>query len=122
AEGELGEGSPDYTTVSRIPSPVPVAGGHVFSSIGSGRRHTCAVALNGDAYCWGGNWGGQLGRDTLTSTCWGGTGRCSDWPILVAGGRSEEHTSELQSRRDLVCRLLLEKKKIKRVTRYADGG
>src|SRR5215469_18414567 len=28
-------------------------------------------------------------------------------------GRSEEHTSELQSRRDLVCRLLLEKKKKK---------
>src|SRR5204862_5925743 len=27
------------------------------------------------------------------------------------GSRSEEHTSELQSRRDLVCRLLLEKKK-----------
>src|SRR6266496_3364326 len=35
---------------------------------------------------------------------------------LIDGGelplaRSEEHTSELQSRRDLVCRLLLEKKK-----------
>src|SRR6266496_6840049 len=28
-----------------------------------------------------------------------------------SGVRSEEHTSELQSRRDLVCRLLLEKKK-----------
>src|SRR2546421_6068604 len=28
----------------------------------------------------------------------------------VAGARSEEHTSELQSRSDLVCRLLLEKK------------
>src|SRR5690349_22079638 len=28
--------------------------------------------------------------------------------------RSEEHTSELQSRRDLVCRLLLEKKKLGR--------
>src|SRR5690349_24905816 len=28
--------------------------------------------------------------------------------------RSEEHTSELQSRRDLVCRLLLEKKKIQK--------
>src|SRR5690606_42162264 len=27
------------------------------------------------------------------------------------GGRSEEHTSELQSRENLVCRLLLEKKK-----------
>src|SRR5690349_23077765 len=33
-------------------------------------------------------------------------------PQLV---RSEEHTSELQSRRDLVCRLLLEKKKSIRV-------
>src|SRR5699024_11993452 len=32
-------------------------------------------------------------------------------PILRA--RSEEHTSELQSRFDLVCRLLLEKKKTK---------
>src|SRR5690349_23724611 len=31
--------------------------------------------------------------------------------VLVPAGRSEEHTSELQSRRDLVCRLLLEKKK-----------
>src|SRR5687768_18013672 len=30
----------------------------------------------------------------------------------AAGGRSEEHTSELQSRLHLVCRLLLEKKKI----------
>src|SRR5690349_24003320 len=32
-----------------------------------------------------------------------------------AEARSEEHTSELQSRRDLVCRLLLEKKKVTRV-------
>src|SRR5215207_11749401 len=31
-----------------------------------------------------------------------------------AGARSEEHTSELQSRVDIVCRLLLEKKKHKR--------
>src|SRR5690349_23950387 len=33
-------------------------------------------------------------------------------------GRSEEHTSELQSRRDLVCRLLLEKKKKKKKKKY----
>ena len=31
--------------------------------------------------------------------------------IRLLGYRSEEHTSELQSRRNLVCRLLLEKKK-----------
>src|SRR5690349_23224595 len=41
--------------------------------------------------------------------------RARDADSLAAyGGRSEEHTSELQSRRDLVCRLLLEKKKIRR--------
>src|SRR5699024_12639443 len=32
-------------------------------------------------------------------------------PVLPYTRRSEEHTSELQSRFDLVCRLLLEKKK-----------
>src|SRR3712207_7114940 len=31
--------------------------------------------------------------------------------VCVASDRSEEHTSELQSRQYLVCRLLLEKKK-----------
>src|SRR5206468_10475001 len=31
------------------------------------------------------------------------------------GARSEEHTSELQSRSDLVCRLLLEKKKTNKI-------
>src|SRR2546429_6700583 len=42
-------------------------------------------------------------------------------PALIAGAlcvmlvRSEEHTSELQSRLHLVCRLLLEKKKKKRI-------
>src|SRR5258706_6429615 len=36
-------------------------------------------------------------------------GRCR--PTYAACGRSEEHTSELQSLTNLVCRLLLEKKK-----------
>src|SRR6267143_4663453 len=35
-----------------------------------------------------------------------------------AGGRSEEHTSELQSQFHLVCRLLLEKKKKKQLHKY----
>mgnify|MGYP002526564641 CR=1 FL=1 len=34
---------------------------------------------------------------------------CTTWNVRA---RSEEHTSELQSRTNLVCRLLLEKKKI----------
>src|SRR5687768_17755900 len=36
----------------------------------------------------------------------------------AAGARSEEHTSELQSRLHLVCRLLLEKKKKYRLQSY----
>src|SRR5690606_41328239 len=35
-------------------------------------------------------------------------------PLICLVGRSEEHTSELQSREKLVCRLLLEKKKIEK--------
>src|SRR5437867_10490362 len=44
----------------------------------------------------------------------------ADAPVLTLGvtSRSEEHTSELQSPYDLVCRLLLEKKKKKKRTRY----
>src|SRR2546429_6785191 len=37
--------------------------------------------------------------------------------VLAQAIRSEEHTSELQSRLHLVCRLLLEKKKTHRLTR-----
>src|SRR5688572_32762849 len=37
--------------------------------------------------------------------------RFTDRPRGAVGGRSEEHTSELQSQSNLVCRLLLEKKK-----------
>src|SRR2546430_9358778 len=35
------------------------------------------------------------------------------------GDRSEEHTSELQSQSNLVCRLLLEKKKKRAVSQYS---
>src|SRR5438132_4663278 len=39
-------------------------------------------------------------------------------PLWGWATRSEEHTSELQSHSDLVCRLLLEKKKIKEEYNY----
>src|SRR5438132_3735121 len=45
-------------------------------------------------------------RGENTSAAWGVTN------FLLTCFRSEEHTSELQSHSDLVCRLLLEKKKI----------
>src|SRR5690349_23312146 len=43
-------------------------------------------------------------EETARGLYWG------DYARHKIGGRSEEHTSELQSRRELVCRLLLEKK------------
>src|SRR2546422_1209545 len=39
-------------------------------------------------------------------------------PVMAAIQRSEEHTSELQSRLHLVCRLLLEKKKKETLCMY----
>src|SRR5690606_39786821 len=53
-------------------------------------------------------------RDRTTIQRAGGIG-CAvvtrrTWTLVSASLRSEEHTSELQSRENLVCRLLLEKK------------
>src|SRR3712207_7751071 len=62
---------------------------------GVGDPHGVAAALHG---------AGKPGRERLVVV--------DDQKALV--GRSEEHTSELQSRQYLVCRLLLEKKKILR--------
>src|SRR5438874_7248339 len=55
-------------------------------------------------------------HDALPISIIAGLRRINKTEILQYNGtflslRSEEHTSELQSRRDLVCRLLLEKKK-----------
>src|SRR2546425_9420020 len=60
--------------------------------------------------------GGLGGRGR--SAVKGGPGRIPPW----AGGRSEEHTSELQSLAYLVCRLLLEKKKTEDVKAHITDG
>src|SRR2546429_6611830 len=60
--------------------------------------------------------GGGTGPATGTNatTCTAGA-----WNIhRMLEARSEEHTSELQSRLHLVCRLLLGKKKLQRIQRY----
>ncbi len=84
-DGEVGDGSPYYATDYRDTLPQAAVGGQVFASVRAGREHTCGVTTSGDAYCWGGNWDGQLGRDTAPGTCVLG-GLCSNSPILVAGG------------------------------------
>src|SRR5690625_6831888 len=56
---------------------------------------------------------GQSGEDPLVGL--GVQGRVRDLLQRFEQGRSEEHTSELQSRGHLVCRLLLEKKKMEQM-------
>src|SRR5207244_11344556 len=64
---------------------------------------------------------GRFGSRVRTTSFTEGT-NCSASPpdrnikVIRAIGRSEEHTSELQSPDHLVCRLLLEKKKQKQIT------
>src|SRR5258707_8717739 len=58
---------------------------------------------------------GDLGRFRATDTviCISFSGETDEVEMQITVSRSEEHTSELQSRQYLVCRLLLEKKKKK---------
>src|SRR5256886_7363577 len=54
-----------------------------------------------------------IGVDSATNVYVAGTTDSTDFPTVngFQADRSEEHTSELQSQSNLVCRLLLEKKK-----------
>lgn len=62
--GQLGDG----TTVVGRNGPVPVAGGITFESLDAGGVNTCAVTRDGEAWCWGSDSIGQLGRGTDPST------------------------------------------------------
>jgi alpha-tubulin suppressor-like RCC1 family protein len=57
--------------------PVRVRTDVRFTSITTGALHTCAVAENGNAYCWGRNNYGQLGTGQTTD---------EQQPALVADG------------------------------------
>src|SRR5258705_9283034 len=55
-----------------------------------------------------------VANSSIVAKRWSGSlARAREIAAVRNGGRSEEHTSELQSLRHLVCRLLLEKKKKK---------
>src|SRR5688572_32474993 len=58
----------------------------------------------------------RVGRafSVVNGSNWSGPVVASHAAIYLLKGRSEEHTSELQSQSNLVCRLLLEKKKKQR--------
>jgi len=59
--GALGDGT---NTDRSLPTPVVWPGGVRFTGVSTGWVHTCAIASDGFAYCWGANDTGQLGDGT----------------------------------------------------------
>ena len=74
--GQLGNGHLDPPTTN-IPTPQRVLGGLRFATIDGGGNHTCAVNVNGKAFCWGLSDRGQVGS--------GLTGGGTTVPVAVAG-------------------------------------
>lgn len=65
--------------------PVPVAGSRRFRQISAHGSHTCAVAPEGEAYCWGEGRYGQLGQGVMEPESPYGKRRT---PVRVVGGAS----------------------------------
>jgi alpha-tubulin suppressor-like RCC1 family protein len=74
AEGQLGlssvaGGCSQNANCQLTPSRMRLAADSVFEDVAAGRDHTCALAANGQAYCWGRNSTGQLGTaDTVSGS------------------------------------------------------
>ncbi|HEX8393689.1 MAG TPA: hypothetical protein VF665_15220 [Longimicrobium sp.] len=65
--GRLGNGA-TLTAFQQSPSPVQMPAGVSFTSISAGTAHTCALASDSRAYCWGSDGNGRLGNGgTLTA-------------------------------------------------------
>jgi alpha-tubulin suppressor-like RCC1 family protein len=69
--GQLGNGQ----FRNRIGVPVPVMGGHGFMAVTVGREHSCAATRDGEFYCWGTNYHGQIGNPDAM---------IQEFPIVVA--------------------------------------
>ncbi len=75
AFGQSGDGS----TIAKRFRPKAVAGGLNFRDVSAGENHSCGRTTLNRAYCWGENFGGQLGDGTGFGT--------SSTPVAVAGGK-----------------------------------
>ncbi len=64
-DGQLGQGT---TSTQQLTMVEVTALGNTVAAFTLGEYHTCAVKTDGSAWCWGRNWSGQLGNNTITSS------------------------------------------------------
>jgi len=67
AYGQVGDGSVGSVFPYSQPTPVAVAGEHLFATISAGGLHACGITTAGAAYCWGFNGFGQIGDGTVVN-------------------------------------------------------
>jgi alpha-tubulin suppressor-like RCC1 family protein len=105
-EGNLTGAIGDGTAAGSL-DPRPVSGGIRFVALSVGEFHTCGIADDGLAYCWGGGTLGQLGISSffLNSRCGPSAMLCSTIPLQVSGWRTFSQISAGQGSH--VCGLTL---------------
>jgi serine/threonine protein kinase len=98
ASGQVGNGAASRDPVAR---PVRVETDQQFSSIVAGAAHTCGIARDGSAWCWGENNDGQLGNNST---------RDQATPVAVTRGftylqlaAGEKHTCGIVSNGKAYC-------------------
>src|SRR5205814_6957679 len=82
-ENNLGQVGDSSSAVKRL-KPVKVQSTRLFRQVDAGYAHSCAVTRDYHAFCWGGNWTGQVGDGTTTDR---------RWPRAVRGGLSFRRVS-----------------------------
>ncbi len=98
SSGQLGDGT---TTNRTTPTAVSTGGalaGKTLVQIASWRDHTCAVASDGSAFCWGLNTNGQLGDGTTTQ-------RTSPTAIDSSGALSGKVVTQIATGQNNSCAL-----------------
>jgi len=82
SQGENGDGQRGIIE----PAPHTVVGGVSFASVTTGQTHSCGVASDSTAFCWGNGSAGILGLDSFPAPCVStGTGPQCPEPMLVVG-------------------------------------
>ena len=104
------DGSDARAETGDFPRPTKVSETLTFVAVAAGYHHTCALQVDGHAWCWGSNQYGQLGSSAAMQMCSGGNLACSATPLQVDGAvsfvrvsGSIRHTCAIDSNQQAWC-------------------